>query len=74
VIDNVVGVQFEYFGDPNPPIAPKPPMGIANCLYDDAQNLVSGTRGPGDAGRLAGATATEHSERRSLVRGWQQPV
>ena len=42
VIDNVVGVLFEYFGDPNPPVSPKPPMGIANCLYDDAQNLVAG--------------------------------
>jgi hypothetical protein len=42
VIDNVVGVLFEYFGDPNPPMAPKPPMGVANCLYDDSQNLVAG--------------------------------
>jgi len=42
VIDNVVGVLFEYFGDPNPPLAPKPPMGVANCLYDASQNVVSG--------------------------------
>jgi hypothetical protein len=42
VIDNVVGVLFEYFGDPNPPAAPKPPMGIPNCLYDASQNLVPG--------------------------------
>jgi hypothetical protein len=42
VIDNVVGVLFEYMGDPAPPIAPKPPPGIANCLYDAAGNLSSG--------------------------------
>lgn len=34
VIDNVVGVLFEYFGDPDPPLAPKPPLGVSNCLYD----------------------------------------
>ena len=42
VIDNVVGVTFEYLGDPNPPLSPKPPMGVTNCLYDDAQNLLPG--------------------------------
>jgi hypothetical protein len=39
VVDNVVGVLFEYFGDPAPPTAPKPPLGVANCLYDAAGNL-----------------------------------
>lgn len=34
LVDNVVGLRFEYFGDPNPPVNPKPPLGIANCLYD----------------------------------------
>jgi hypothetical protein len=34
VVDNVVSLAFEYFGDPNPPIAPRPPAGTANCLYD----------------------------------------
>ncbi|PYR78345.1 MAG: hypothetical protein DMF86_06140 [Acidobacteria bacterium] len=34
IADNVVGLTFEYFGDPNPPILPKPALGIANCLYD----------------------------------------
>ncbi len=38
VVDNVVGLKFEYFGDPNPPTSPKPPSGIANCLYDAAGN------------------------------------
>jgi hypothetical protein len=42
VVDNVVGLQFDYFGDPNPPLAPKPPLGIANCLYDAAGNPVGG--------------------------------
>ena len=40
IADNVVGLQFEYFGDPRPPLFPKPPSGIANCLYDAAGNYV----------------------------------
>jgi type II secretory pathway pseudopilin PulG len=36
VVDNVVGLRFEYFGDPNPPSLPRPPAGVANCLYDTA--------------------------------------
>lgn len=35
VVDNVVGLSFEYFGDPLPPTRPKPPDGTANCLYDE---------------------------------------
>ena len=42
VVDNVVGLTFSYFGDPNPPITPKPPPGTANCLYDGAGNLLPG--------------------------------
>ena len=42
VADNVVGVTFEYMGDPNPPIEPKPPAGKANCLYDAGGNYVAG--------------------------------
>jgi len=38
VVDNVVGLKFEYFGDPKPPTAPKP-TGMANCLYDLNGNL-----------------------------------
>jgi prepilin-type N-terminal cleavage/methylation domain-containing protein len=34
VADNVVGLRFDYYGDPNPPLTPKPPVGQANCLYD----------------------------------------
>jgi hypothetical protein len=34
VADDIVGLTFEYFGDPRPPTQPKPPAGIENCLYD----------------------------------------
>lgn len=39
VVDGVVGVTFSYFGDPNPPTAPQPALGVANCLYDAAGRL-----------------------------------
>ena len=39
VADNVVALSFEYFGDRNPPTAPRPPAGVENCLYDLAGNL-----------------------------------
>jgi hypothetical protein len=42
VVDNVVGVKFEYFGDPNPPSKPKPQLGNANCLYDAGGNAIGG--------------------------------
>ena len=42
VVDNIVGVLFEYFGNPDPPLAPKPPLGVANCLYDAAGALLPG--------------------------------
>ena len=38
LVDDVVDLDFEYFGDPNPPTQPKPAPGSANCLYDDAGN------------------------------------
>jgi hypothetical protein len=34
LLDNVVDLQFEYFGDPSPPLTPRPPTGVANCLFD----------------------------------------
>ncbi len=34
VVDGVVGMSLTYFGDPNPPRAPQPQLGAANCLYD----------------------------------------
>ncbi len=42
VVDDVVGLAFEYYGDPSPPRVPKPPAGTANCLYDTAGNPVPG--------------------------------
>jgi hypothetical protein len=34
LIDHVVGLRFDYFGDPRPPSLPQPPAGVENCLYD----------------------------------------
>ncbi len=63
VVDNVVSSAFEYFGDPQPPTAPRPPAGVANCLYDAAGNSVSGLPAlVADAGtltRLSLATFTD---------------
>lgn len=38
IIDNVVGLAFRYFGDPNPPLSPKPLIGTENCLFDASGN------------------------------------
>jgi hypothetical protein len=42
VVDNVVALRFDYFGDPNPPVKPKPSLGVTNCLYDAGGNLLGG--------------------------------
>jgi hypothetical protein len=42
VVDGVVGFGIEYFGTPEPPQDPKPPPGVANCLYDEAGVLRPG--------------------------------
>ena len=35
IADNIVGLEFKYFGDPLPPTKPKPlDLNVANCLYD----------------------------------------
>ena len=39
LLDNVVDSHFEYFGDPAPPVAPRPPVGTANCLYDAVERV-----------------------------------
>ena len=54
LVDNVVDLDFAYFGDPAPPTQPKPPAGVANCLYDAAGNYLNaiGTL-PADEGSLA---------------------
>ena len=38
IVDNLVDMQVSYFGDPNPPKVPKPPLGEENCLYDTGGN------------------------------------
>ena len=54
VVDNVVGVAFEYFGTAEPPLSPKPPVGIANCLYDAAGNPLANMQTlPTQGGSLA---------------------
>ena len=40
LIDDVVGLSFRYFGDPNPPESPKPAVGTTSCLFDAAGNAV----------------------------------
>jgi prepilin-type N-terminal cleavage/methylation domain-containing protein len=41
LVDNVVALRFDYFGDSQPPRLPKPPPGTANCLYDAAGNYAN---------------------------------
>jgi prepilin-type N-terminal cleavage/methylation domain-containing protein len=54
VVDEVVGVAFDYEGDPLPPQAPKPPLGTANCLYDTLGMPVPGLMTlPAHSGSLA---------------------
>jgi len=57
IVDNVVGVTFEYFGDPNPPLQPKPPLGVENCLYDAAGGYKNLPVLAADEGSLARLTA-----------------
>ena len=40
IVDNVVDLRFEYFGDPASPTTPIRALGGANCLYDAMHNLV----------------------------------
>ena len=53
LVDHVVGLTFEYFGDTNPPLAPKPPLGVENCLYDAAGGFKNLPVLPADEGSLA---------------------
>jgi hypothetical protein len=57
IADDVVDLKFEYFGDPNPPMAPKPRAGVANCLYDAAGNYRNLPVLAADEGSLAPLTA-----------------
>jgi hypothetical protein len=38
IVDNVVDLKFEYWGDPEPPRVPKPPTGVTNCVLDGSGN------------------------------------
>jgi hypothetical protein len=53
IVDNVVDLQISYFGDPNPPLKPKPQSGDANCLYDASGNYI----GPGVLPTVDGSLA-----------------
>ena len=53
LVDNVVDLQISYFGDPNPPLKPKPAPGDANCLYDSTGNYI----GPGVLPTVDGSLA-----------------
>jgi hypothetical protein len=58
LLDNVVGLTFTYFGDPNPPRDPEPTIGTENCIIDASGNpkLPALTLGDG-ALSLAGSLA-----------------
>ncbi len=49
VVDGISAMSVQYFGSPAPPRLPKPPLGVANCLYDAA-----GVPDPGLASLSAG--------------------
>jgi hypothetical protein len=53
LVDDVVGLKLEYFGDPEPPRKPKPPAGVANCLYDAGGNYIGPPVLDADEGSLA---------------------
>lgn len=59
LVDNVVDLRFDYFGDPNPPLLPKPKAGVENCLYDAAGNYVNLPILPATDGSLAELTAAQ---------------
>jgi hypothetical protein len=57
IVDNVVDLRFDYFGDPEPPRFPQPPPGTANCLYDAGGNYIGPAVMPADDGSLASLPA-----------------
>jgi prepilin-type N-terminal cleavage/methylation domain-containing protein len=57
IADNIVDLRFDYYGDPNPPEFPKPPAGVANCLYDAAGNYAGPGVLPATHGSLAALTS-----------------
>ena len=57
LVDNVVDLRFDYFGDIASPTQPKPPLGVANCLYDAAGNFTARPTLTATDGSLAALTA-----------------
>ncbi len=57
LLDNVVDLRFEYFGEPSPPVSPRPPVGVANCLYDASGAPLPLPRLAADHGALASLPA-----------------
>jgi hypothetical protein len=62
LVDNVVDLRFDYFGDINPPRNPRPPAGVANCLYDAVGNYANLPVLAPDAGSLASLPAAMLSD------------
>lgn len=50
VVDQVVGLGFQYYGDPLPPEGPRPRSGESNCLYDESGGARLGVLGVTDGG------------------------
>ena len=73
LVDNVVGLTFQYFGDPNPPTQPKPGLGTANCLYDAAGNYIAPPVLTATDGSFVELTAA-NPDRRTVLRQRRQPV
>ncbi len=57
LVDNVVDLKFQYYGDPNPPLWPKPLLGTANCLYDASGNYIGPAAMTASDGSLVELTA-----------------
>ena len=57
VLDDVVGLSFRYFGARAPPTSPRPPTGVANCLFDIGGAPVLGALPPDDGDQVELTTA-----------------
>ena len=62
LVDNVVDLRFDYFGDTVGPTQPKPPLGVANCLYDAAGNFLPRPTLAATDGSLAALTSAMLSD------------
>ncbi len=62
LVDNVVDLRFDYFGDTVGPTQPKPPLGVANCLYDAAGNFLARPTLAATEGSLAALTSAMLSD------------